>query len=320
MDAVAPSPDDVLDTRIHRKALLVLWGVGLLVVGFVVFLLVARGVFEPTQDLTLIADNSEGVTVGMDMTFSGFPIGRVRRIDLANDGKARLLLDIPRKNARWLRTSSVFTLERGMVGDTNIRAFSGILEDPILPPGSQRTLLRGDTSAEIPRLIANARALLENLESMTLPESALNETLNHLHIVTQRMAGKHGAMEAVLGSPEQARAIVAAIARANALLAQTQRRLYGKGGLADGADRALREGTQTLQAFQATLQDARSTLAKVDAVLEHAQAIGKDVRGVSTDLGTLRSDVESSVRKLGQLADDLQRVWPLAQDPALTLP
>ena len=32
-----------------------------------------RGAFEPTQRLVLIADDSEGVSVGMDMTFSAFP-------------------------------------------------------------------------------------------------------------------------------------------------------------------------------------------------------------------------------------------------------
>ena len=47
--------------------------------GFLLYTLYARGVFEATQRLTLIADNAEGVSIGMDLTFSGFPIGRVRR-------------------------------------------------------------------------------------------------------------------------------------------------------------------------------------------------------------------------------------------------
>ncbi len=39
--------------------------------------------FESTQQLVLTADDSEGVSVGMDMNFSGFPIGRVSRIELS---------------------------------------------------------------------------------------------------------------------------------------------------------------------------------------------------------------------------------------------
>src|SRR5439155_11550036 len=109
--------------------------VGLAVVlgaGFVIYALYARGVFEDTQRLTLVAENAEGVSIGMDLTFSGFPIGRVNRMALDEDGRARIDIDVPRKDARWLRTSSVFTIERGVVGSARIRAYTGNLQDPPL--------------------------------------------------------------------------------------------------------------------------------------------------------------------------------------------
>src|SRR5690348_13588212 len=46
--------------------------VGLAVVlgtGFVLYALYARGVFEDNQHLTLIADNGDGVSIGMDLSF-----------------------------------------------------------------------------------------------------------------------------------------------------------------------------------------------------------------------------------------------------------
>ena len=107
--------------HLEHKALALLVLVGAVFIGFVFYVMYARGVFTASQQLTLIADDSEGVIVGMDMTFSGFPIGRVRRIELDEQGKARLIIDIPQDDARWLRTSSIFTMERGLVGDTRIR-------------------------------------------------------------------------------------------------------------------------------------------------------------------------------------------------------
>ncbi|MEY3123871.1 MAG: hypothetical protein RLZZ573_391, partial [Pseudomonadota bacterium] len=148
-------------THVQYKAALLLAVIVALVCGFMVYVMVARGVFETTQRLVLMSDDSEGVIVGMDLTFAGFPIGRVRRIELSADGRARMLVDVAQKDAHWLRTSSVFTLERGMVGDTRIRAFSGILTDPPLPEGAEREVLRGDSSAQIPRLVASTRAVLE---------------------------------------------------------------------------------------------------------------------------------------------------------------
>jgi hypothetical protein len=80
-----------------------------LVLGSAAYVMYARGVFEASQRLVLLADDAEGVTVGMDISFAGFPVGRVQRIELGPDGLARLLIDVPRKDAKWLRTSSVFT-------------------------------------------------------------------------------------------------------------------------------------------------------------------------------------------------------------------
>ena len=138
--------------------------IGALIVAFFLYVMYARGVFEQTQRLVLVADDSEGVIPGMDMSFAGFPIGRVRQVELGQDGKVDILVDIPKDDAKWLRTTSVFTLERSVVGETRLRAYSGILTDPPLPDKAQRPVLRGDAAAEIPRLLSTARTLLENLE------------------------------------------------------------------------------------------------------------------------------------------------------------
>ena len=95
--------------HLEFKAGLLLAFMVLLIGGSVLYVLYARGVFESTQTVVLIADDSEGVRVGMDMTFAGFPIGRVRRIELGGDGNARIIVSVPSDDAHWLRESSVFT-------------------------------------------------------------------------------------------------------------------------------------------------------------------------------------------------------------------
>ena len=153
--------------NLEFKAAVLLLFTLLLVAGSVLYLLHARGLFEPTQSLVLVTDDAEGVVVGMEMTFAGFPIGRVRRVELAPTGDVHILVDVPRRDAHWLRTSSVFTLVRGLVGGTTIRAFSGVLTDPPLADGAQRPALRGDATADLPRVLASAReALTANSEAM----------------------------------------------------------------------------------------------------------------------------------------------------------
>lgn len=307
-------------TRIERRAKGLLLLIGSLVVGFVLYVMVARGVFESTQRLVLISDDSEGVIVGMDLTFSGFPIGRVSRIELAPDGMARIVIDVPHKDAHWLRKSSVFTLERGMVGDTRIRAYSGILSDPPLPPGAERTLLRGDTSAEMPRLIASARALLENLEAMTGTESPLNASLDQLKTTTERMNGRYGVLSGVMGSDSNAQKILQTLERVDSLLVKAEQRVFNKGGVVDSTQATLSSGKAALDQLQTVLGDTRNTLKNVDAVLAEAQAVGANVRVASTDLGALRAEVEASLRRLSQLTDEINRKWPFVRDTEIKLP
>ncbi len=294
-----------------------------LITGSALYLLHARGVFEPTQQLVLVADDSEGVAVGMDMTFSGFPIGRVRHIGLAPDGNVHITVDVAQRDAHWLRTSSVFTLVRGLVGGTAIKAYSGILDDPLLPDGAMRPVLRGDATAEIPQLMATARELLGNLRALTAQDSALAATAANAQALTERLQGPGGALGLLMGNERDARKVLATLERTNALLA----RLDGMAAKADtqvfGAQGLLPEAQAAVAQLGGLLQDTRASLRKADAVLAEAQAVGANVRAASTDLGALRAEVEANLRKIDALLNQVNRTWPFARDPKdleLTLP
>ncbi len=294
-----------------------------LIAGSALYLLHARGVFEPTQQLVLVADDSAGVAVGMDMTFSGFPIGRVRHIGLAPDGNVHITVDVAQRDAHWLRTSSVFTLVRGLVGGTAIKAYSGILTDPPLPDGAMRPVLRGDATAEIPQLMATARELLGNLRALTAQDSALAATAANAQALTERLQGPGGALGLLMGNERDARKVLATLERTNALLA----RLDGMAAKADtqvfGAQGLLPEAQAAVAQLGGLLQDTRASLRKVDAVLAEAQAVGANVRAASTDLGALRAEVEANLRKIDTLLNQVNRTWPFARDPKdleLTLP
>ena len=203
------SPEPVPPARrLELKAMLLLVFMLALVLGSAVYILYARGAFESTQKLVLVSDDSEGVVVGMDMTFAGFAIGRVSRIELALDGKARILVDVPLKQAHWLRQSSVFTPVRGLVGNTNIRAYSGILTDPALPDGAVREVLRGDASADIPRLMSAARELLESVQKLVSNEGALGGSLVNVQQLTEKLNGPTGALGVLLGNDVEAKKLL----------------------------------------------------------------------------------------------------------------
>ncbi|MDX1251346.1 MAG: MCE family protein [Gammaproteobacteria bacterium] len=306
--------------RLEFKALLLMLLVGLLISVSVAYLLYACGVFERTQQVVLLADDSEGVAVGMDMTFSGFPLGRVSRIELSPEGNARIVIDVPKKDAHWLRQSSIFVMERSLLGDTRIRAYSGVLTDPPLPDGAESKVLVGDPTADIQRLLNEARNLLGNLQAMTAADSAINTSLANVKVVTDKLKGRQGALGALMGNEADARKVVILMDRTNALLARVNT-LVAKADLQVFGDQGVMPETRaTVVQLNALLSDARASLKKVDAVLVDAEAIASNIRESTVDLTALRAEVESSLRKVEHLVNEINRKWPFARDTEIKLP
>lgn len=320
-------PDTLTDRRIRFRATLLLALTLALAAGFTLYVLYSRGTFESTQTLVLMASDSEGVSVGADLSFSGFPVGRVRRIELAQNGQARIEIDVPKADTRWLRASSVFTLERGLVGDARLRAFTGNLDDDPLPDGAVRPVLRGDTTDELPGLIANLNKVLENVERMTSEASALNAGLGRINELVGRVGGRHGALSVLLGSEDEAKKVVEAIDRTNRLLASMERlsgrideiarkadaRVFGSAGLVDEAQNAAGQ-------LNALLSDARKTLEKADATLAAAQRAAENTSAATEDLAGLRAEVQEALHKATGLIDEVDRKWPFRRDTELRLP
>jgi len=311
------TPDTATPANLEFKAGILLTLLVVLICGSIAYLLYARGAFEATQELVLLADDAEGVSVGMDLTFSGFPIGRVDRIELGKDGKARMIIKVAEKDAHWLRSSSIFTMERALVGGARLRAFTGIPTDPPLPDGAERSVLVGDVAAEIPLLVGSAKQLIENLNAMTNSDSSLNGSLGNLQKMTDKLNGQHGALGVLLGNEQDAKKLVAtldhansALTRIDSLLLKTDRQIFG----ADGNQQA------TIIQLNKMLAEARNSLKKVDAILVDAQAISANARLATNDLGTLRGEVDRSLRKVERLVNEINRKWPFARDTELTLP
>ena len=273
-----------------------------LIVAFVLFVMSARGVFEENQQLLLVAENSEGVAVGMDMTFSGFPIGRVNRIELGDDGKAHLHVSVPLKDARWLRASSVFTLEKGVVGGSRLRAFTGMLDDEPLEDGARREVLMGDATSGVPELVSTVTRLVGNLERLTNEQSALVASMDNL----QRMTAEQSALAGSLNNMRQFTA--------------TLNGRHGALGALLGNDADVAKVIDSLEQTRLLLSEARASLAKVDAALVDVKAITGNTRAATEDLDALRAEIDLNLRKVSSLVDDLNRKWPFARERELKLP
>jgi phospholipid/cholesterol/gamma-HCH transport system substrate-binding protein len=222
------------------------------------------------------------------------------------------------------------------VGNTNLRAYTGNLKDEPLPDNAERKVLAGDATAEIPQMLAAVRELVQRTSALAAPDGALAGTLHNLQTATARLNGPGGALGVLTGSDADAKKLFATLERTDALLrqattlaasldrvaVQTQRQVFGVGGQPGQPGQAglVGDSRATILQLQGLLTDARATLTRVDGVLAEAQGIAANTRSATTDLGTLRTEVEASLRRVQQLADELNRRWPFARDNEVKLP
>ena len=190
-----------------------------------------------------------------------------------------------------------------------------------------RPVLRGDATAEIPRVISAAREVLENINALTGQDAALRTTLANLQAMSGKLNGPQGAMGVLFGNEADALKLVAALDRANTLLARMDTLAARVDGLAVktdshvfGPDGVMKEARATVVQLNTLLTETRTSLKQVDAVLAEAQAVGANVRTATTDLGGLRGNVESSLRKVEGLINDVNRKWPFSRETDIKLP
>jgi phospholipid/cholesterol/gamma-HCH transport system substrate-binding protein len=316
------------------KVGLLLTLIPVIAIGLLAYALHSRGVFDRTQSLTLIAQDAEGVTAGMPVMFSGFPIGQVSGMTLNDAGQVRIEVRIKVKEARWLRTSSTFVLEKQFFGGAKIRVVSPRMTDPPLAAGTERVLVSTDAAKDIPQVIARANTILQSIDEIVRPDSAFNQTLANLKGVTSRMSGEYGMLEGLTGSQEHAQDVLATVegvnalvsslrgvtARADTVLARADEKMFAQGGVMD-------EMQKSIIQLNAILADTRDSLKKADAILASAQsasddfkAIGANVREATTDLGALRAEVDDRIRKVNVLINEINRRWPFARKPEVKLP
>lgn len=312
-------PTPQIPKNVEFRAALLLILLALLVGASAVYVMYARGVFEDTNELYLLAEDSEGVLVGMDMTFSGFPIGRVHRVDLDKRGGVRIRVDVPEKDWPLLRTSSVFTLTRGLVGGSNLRAFTGVPDDPQLRDGAEFKVLIGDATAEIPRLVADARELMKNLTALTDADSPIAASLANLQSVTEQLKTR-GALGVLLGDEANAKKLITALDRTNALLAKVDGMAAKADAQVFGSKGVMPETREAIQQINGALNEARASLKKVDAILTDAQAIANNAKVATNDLDQLRAEVDTSLRKVEGMINQLNRRWPFSRQQEIKLP
>jgi len=146
-----------------------------------------------TYKIYTYMDNAEGVAVKTPVQVAGVPVGRVSKVELTPDSKAKVDLEI-RKDVVLGNDVEAEVRIRGVLGDTYIELFPGKADSAEIPEGG--TVRRVRAPADYQQLVRDLSSLTGDLKEITgalkvytvSEKSYTAEILKNMQTITSNMA------------------------------------------------------------------------------------------------------------------------------------
>lgn len=150
-----------------------------------------RGFFIKTKDFYCMTSKATGLYTGMSVKVSGFKIGRVKDIQLQDNGFVKITLSIEEKHAKWFKEGTVAMLTKeGFIGESYIEILPG--EGQPLNPGQTIKFFRqagieeiaGELKGEISEIL---KGIKETINYINEPQGDIKKSLENIEKVSRNL-------------------------------------------------------------------------------------------------------------------------------------
>jgi phospholipid/cholesterol/gamma-HCH transport system substrate-binding protein len=257
----------------------------------------------------------------MPVFFAGFRIGRVDQLELNDQGLVIIKIKVPRRHVKWIRTNSVFSLYKPLIGSPRLIISTENLASPILPEDKVLELVVvndiNEAIKQLTPIIEEVGKIVSHIETITGnladPKGSVNMILRNAEQVTANFKDKKSIADMALGDPETVKSLHESVKKIRDILTKldtmagkTDVELYGKDGV--------------LPLVRSVLADVLVKLKKLDKALENVTQVTSDAAASTKDLHLLRNDIDATIQSIGQTVKDLDRIIPLKKEKEIKLP
>lgn len=285
------------DPRFHRLGLKLGLFVGaglLLCVALLLAMAVRQGYFSPKTPVRFLAESGTDLRPGMAVKLSGFKIGEVRSVELNQQARVDVEMQIENRYLQWIKGNSVVTLAReGMIGDSFLSISSGNPELPALVPDDRLRFVAGSSLGDIATDVRNRVVpVIEELHTFLRytndPKGDIRASFRELHALTRDLQQTNRQAVTTLASldrlarddtPATLAQARSALARAEASLAELEKAVPALSAQATRSLAALDQATAAAAGSAArasALMDA--TRPRLDGTLAEAEQLMRDSR------------------------------------------
>ncbi|MDX1443260.1 MAG: MlaD family protein [Gammaproteobacteria bacterium] len=292
---------------------------GLFILGAIALLVLGLGFgqqssyfFADTFELTAYMKNAQGISNDTQVKAAGIEIGRVKRIDISEDNRIAVTMQVLERFHELIRADSTASLNKlSMLGDATIEISSG---SETMPPIAQGGVIAVKETASMDELIAQVTPALESLVDMMEQLGATaggdgkgsvrqlladsGTAVENLKTVTERLSRGEGVAGRLLADEKLATQLDASMA---------------------SLERALGEAEQRFRELGPVISDGSRASADLPAVTQNINELVKELSVTLREVNEQLTEIPELVARSRMLMDQanrtmeaVQNTWPIS--------
>jgi len=272
----------------------------LMILSAVLYIAYSKGFFATEHTFTISSKSGEELTEGMPIYFSGFNIGRVKKLELSNQGLVLVRISIPDQHVKWIKSSSIFSINKPLFGSSKLIVTTPNLNSHPLSPKDIPEIVRIDNIDEAIKMV---KPTLEKVDKVVF----------NIEKITANLAKKDSIIDMVVGDPDSARSIREStlktrdiLTKVDNILLKTDEQVYGNDGV--------------LLLVRKILKDLISKLEKMNVTIDNINKVSSAAAESTQDLKLLREQIDSTVNAIGNLVNEIDKKIPFKKEPEIKLP
>lgn len=303
----------------YRKIVL---SVGIFIIISAVLILISlfyviekKGVFEAQSHYKLLAKDAEDIAEGMPILFSGFEVGQVDSLSLYDNGEVLIIISIPQHNTKWVRSNSVFTLEKPLIGKPKITLTSSMKS----PPLDEKIIMRMRIKDGINEIITNIQPVVSELQNIVKNVNILTASLSdhnasfqtslvHLEKFSGRLADSPDLLQTMTGNEQSAVKFHEAITKLDLALEDMRSLVQNTdGGISEIRSDIIAPANANMQELQLIFKDINAKLKTIDNTVKVIGQSDKEIAFMKDEMKVWLEEVtELSTRVNAMLGEDPQ--------------
>lgn len=249
------------------------------------YIIEKKGVFEAQTQYKLLAKDAEDIAEGMPILFSGFEIGQVERLSLYDNGEVLVIISIPEHNTKWVRSDSLFTLDKPLIGKPKITLNSSMQNPPLNTKTISRMQIKDGINevisniqpvvAELQNIVRNANILTSSLSDQN---ASFQTSLTHFEKFSNKLADSPDLLYTMTGNGQSAEKFHDAIATLDLALKDIRALVQNThGGISEIRSDIIKPANASMQELQLIFKDINSKLKAIDQTVTVIGQSDKDI-------------------------------------------